>query len=170
MAGVARRWLVWPAAMIWPGNFVNTVLFYGLHDHSPSDPAKTNGWKIGRYRFFLIVFAASFVWAWIPTWFASFLSVFTFVCWFKPNNAVVQQIFGGQTGIGLIPLTFDWNYVSGFISSPLPTPWFAIANTTIGLVIFFIIGSAGIHFSGAWYSKWLPMSSTGSYDNTGEVL
>lgn len=145
------------------------MLFYGLHDHSPSDPAKTNGWKVGRYKFFLIVGIGSFLWTWVPTWLASFLSVFTFACWIAPQNAVVNQVFGGQTGIGLIPLTFDWNYISGFVTSPLPTPWFAIANTTIGLVVFFIIGSAGIHYSGAWYSLWLPMSTTTSYDNTGAV-
>src|SRR4051812_39128984 len=66
LAGLARRFLVWPAAMIWPANLVNATLFYALHDHSPSDPRRTNGWSIGRYKWFLVVFVGSFVWYWFP--------------------------------------------------------------------------------------------------------
>jgi len=65
-AGLLRKFLVWPASMLWPQNFVNTSLFYALHDRSPTDPAKTNGWKIGRYNYFLLVFLGSFVWYWFP--------------------------------------------------------------------------------------------------------
>ena len=65
-AGMLRKFLVWPASMIWPTNFVNTSLFYALHDHSATDPAKANGWSIGRYRYFLYVFLGSFIWYWFP--------------------------------------------------------------------------------------------------------
>lgn len=65
-AGMLRRYLVFPASMIWPQNFVNTSLFYALHDHTPTDPAKANGWSIGRYRYFLYVFLGSFIWYWFP--------------------------------------------------------------------------------------------------------
>ena len=65
-AGLLRKYLVWPASMIWPSNFVNTSLFYALHDHTPSDPAKANGWSVGRYRYFLYVFIGAFIWYWFP--------------------------------------------------------------------------------------------------------
>ena len=65
-AGLLRKYLVWPASMIWPSNFVNTSLFYALHDHAKTDPAKANGWSIGRYRYFFYVFLGSFVWYWFP--------------------------------------------------------------------------------------------------------
>ncbi len=55
LAGICRRWLVWPAAMIWPSDLANRALMYTLHDDSPSDPSKTNGWAISRYRWFLYV-------------------------------------------------------------------------------------------------------------------
>jgi hypothetical protein len=61
LAGLARRFLVWPAAMIWPGDLVNTTLFYILHDDKPLDPTKTDGWRIGRYRWFLYVMGGGFV-------------------------------------------------------------------------------------------------------------
>lgn len=65
-AGLLRKFLVWPSSMIWPTNFVNTSLFYALHDRSPTDPARANGWSIGRYRYFLLVLIGSFVWYWFP--------------------------------------------------------------------------------------------------------
>jgi hypothetical protein len=43
----------------------------------------------------------------------------------------------------------------------------AIANTLIGVVLFFIIGSSMLHYSGTWYGQYLPISDAGTYDNTG---
>lgn len=43
----------------------------------------------------------------------------------------------------------------------------AIANTIIGVVVFFIFGCTILHYSGAWYAQFLPMSDSGTYDNTG---
>lgn len=57
-----RRYLIEPASMIWPRALVNTSFLYALHDHRESDPAKTNGWSISRYRYFFYVFIGSFVW------------------------------------------------------------------------------------------------------------
>ena len=33
--------------------------------------------------------------------------------------------------------------------------------------MFYVIGCSLIHFSGAWYSEFLPMSDANTYDNTG---
>ena len=44
---------------------------------------------------------------------AKFLSVFAFVTWIKPKNVVINQLFGGWTGISLIPITFDWTQITG---------------------------------------------------------
>lgn len=43
----------------------------------------------------------------------------------------------------------------------------AIANTLIGVVLFYIIGASFFHYTGAWYSQYLPMSDSSTYDNTG---
>lgn len=169
LAGISRRWLVWPAAMIWPQDLVNTSLFYALHDHSPSDPTLTNGWRISRYRFFLYVCLGAFVWYWFPGWIFTGLSFFGWITWIAPSNVLVNQLFGPVTGLGLFPLTFDWTVIIGYISNPIIPPWFATANTLIGLFIFTIVTSLGVHYTGAWYSDYLPMSTGGSFDNTGHV-
>lgn len=105
LAGLARRFLVWPAAMIWPADLINCTLFYTLHDHSPSDPARTNGWSISRYRWFLIVMAGSFAWYWFPGYLFQGLSWMCWITWIWPDNVIVNQLFGGQSGYGLFPIT-----------------------------------------------------------------
>lgn len=169
MAGFYYRFLVTPAAMIWPSTLINTSLFTALHDHSRPDPSKVAGWRIGKYRVFLFTMISSFCWYWFPGYIAPFLSVFAWVTWIKPNNVVINKLFGGWTGLSLIPMTFDWTQVSGFNFSPLIAPWYAIANTLIGMVIFFWIVASGVHFSGKFYAQYLPMSDSNSYDNTGHL-
>lgn len=169
MAGFFTRFLVQPAAMIWPSTLINTALFSALHDHSKPDPRKVSGWKIGRYGLFLAAMTGSFCWYWFPGYIAPFLSVFAWVTWIKPNNVVINQLFGGWTGLSLLPMTFDWTQISGFNFSPLIAPWYAIANTLIGMVIFFWIVTSAIHYKGLFYSEFLPISDSQSYDNTGAI-
>ncbi|KAJ6018022.1 hypothetical protein N7451_001401 [Penicillium sp. IBT 35674x] len=166
LAGIFRRFLVWPAAMIWPTQFANTTLFYALHDKSASDPSQTNGWAISRYRYFMYVMTGAFCWYWFPGVIWQGLSIFAFVTWIKPNNVVVNQLFGGFTGLSLIPLTFDWTYVSAYLLDPLLSPVHSIMNTFIGLVVFVIIASIGISYTGAFYSDYLPINTSTTYDNT----
>ncbi|KAK1544729.1 OPT family small oligopeptide transporter [Colletotrichum paranaense] len=175
IAGILRRYLVWPAAMVWPATLITTTVMHSLHDHSSSDPALTNGWRIGRYKFFLIVAAATFVYEWIPEVFAQFLQIFTFVCWIAPNNVVVNQVFGGQTGLGLIPISFDWSTISGFLLSPLQTPAFAIANVGAGIIIM-MLGCIGLAWGGPEFYRYLPISANSNFDhfaqpyNTSRIL
>ncbi|KAJ5692286.1 hypothetical protein N7462_001709 [Penicillium macrosclerotiorum] len=166
LAGIFRRFLVWPAAMIWPGQFANTALFYALHDKRGSDPSQTNGWRLSRYRYFLYVMLGSFVWYWVPGVIFQGLSVFAFITWIKPNNVVLNQLFGGFTGLSLIPITFDWTYVSAYLLDPLLSPAHAILNTLIGLVVFVLITTIGIAYTGALYSEYLPINTSSTYDNT----
>ncbi|KUJ16094.1 small oligopeptide transporter [Mollisia scopiformis] len=170
IAGLMRRYLVEPASMIWPQTLVNTAFIYALHDHSKTDPAKSNGWSIARYRWFFYVFIGSFTWYWFPGYIAKFLSVFAFVTWIRPKSPTINQIFGGWTGISLIPITFDWTQITGYnLKSPLIPPWFAIANTLVGTIFWFWIVTSALHFSGHWYAEYLPISDSNSYDNTGKA-
>ncbi|GLI75553.1 hypothetical protein PoHVEF18_003810 [Penicillium ochrochloron] len=155
-----------PAAMIWPGQFANTALFYALHDKSRSDPSETDGWTISRYRYFMYVMGGAFVWYWVPGVIWQGLSVFAFVTWLKPNNVVLNQLFGGFSGLSLIPITFDWTYVSAYLLDPLLSPVHAIMNTFIGLVVFVLITTIGIAYTGSFYSKYLPINTSSTYDNT----
>ncbi|KAG9537322.1 small oligopeptide transporter, partial [Aureobasidium melanogenum] len=147
-------------------DLVNCAFMYTLHDNSKTDPAKTNGWSISRYRWFFYVFLGSFLYYWFPGYIAQFLSVFAFPTWIAPNNVTVNKVFGGFSGMALLPITFDWTQITGYVFSPLIPPWHAIGNTLIGLVVFYWIVAAGVHFSGTWYADYLPFSTSSSYDNT----
>jgi OPT oligopeptide transporter protein. len=39
----------------------------------------------------------------------------------------------------------------------------------IGVIIFFVFLASIIHYSGGWYSVYLPMSDSNTYDNTGKL-
>lgn len=162
-----RRYIVWPAPLLWPGNFSTTSLLYTLHNKSRSNPLQANGWQISRYRWFVILTSASFVYYWFPGVIWQGLSVFAFVTWIWPNNATINQLFGGFTGLSLIPLTFDWTYVSAYLGNPLLAPTYAHTNTLVGLGIFVIIPAIGIGYTNAFYSDYLPESTTTTFDNAG---
>ena len=127
LAGSVRKFLVEPAAMIWPGSLVNVGFMYALHDHSKNDPSKTNGWSVSRYKLFMIVMIGMFVWSFFPTFIIPAFSYFAWVTWIKPNNVVINQLFGQTTGISLgfpfTGFTLDWAQVNSFYNSPLISPW-----------------------------------------------
>ncbi|OBT55803.1 hypothetical protein VE04_03961 [Pseudogymnoascus sp. 24MN13] len=151
LAGICRRFLVWPAAMIWPTNL------------------KTNGWIIGRYRYFLYVVLGSFCYHWFPELIAPFLSVFAFVTWIKPNSPVINQLFGGTSGLSLIPITFDWNIITQFVLSPLQFPVFALLNVGFSIMLFFWVITPALHYTGAFYAEYLPILDNTIRDNTGKA-
>jgi OPT family oligopeptide transporter len=166
IAGMFNKVLVTPAAMIWPSNLINTTLFTALHDRNKPDPKKTSGWTIGRYKLFTYIMIGSFTWYWFPGYIATFLSAFAWITFIKPNSVVVNQLFGGWTGLSFLPMTFDWTQIAGFNYSPLISPWFAIGNTLIGMVSWYWIVTCAIHYSGLFYNQYLPISDPESYDNT----
>lgn len=167
IAGMMRKFLVYPASMIWPGTLAVVTLTNAMHEkHQTADPTVLGG-SMPRYRWFGLVTLISFVYYFIPGFFAQFLSVFAFATWMAPQNPVVNQLFGGMTGLSLLPITFDWTQIAGYVGSPLIPPWHAIGNTLIGVVVFYIVLPVISHYSGMWYSQYLPMSDSLVYDNTG---
>ncbi|OWP04690.1 small oligopeptide transporter, OPT family protein [Marssonina coronariae] len=75
----------------------------------------------------------------------------------KPKNVALNQLFGGFTGLSLIPITFDWTYVLAYLGDLLLAPVLAFVNALGGLVIFVIISVIGISCTGAFYSDYLPV-------------
>ncbi len=110
--------------MIWPGNLVSVTLMNAMYE-PPAKPDPTIiGGNMPRYRWFGIITAVSFAYYFIPGYLAQFLSVFAFATWIAPNNPVINQLFGGTTGLSILPITFDWTQIAGFVGSPMVPPWF----------------------------------------------
>ena len=167
IAGVLRPYLVYPAAMIWPSNLAAVTLMNAMYEEKDVGDPRVIGGTMPRYRWFFLITSLSFLYYFIPGFFAKFLSVFAIVTWMAPQSPVVNQLFGGVTGLSLLPITFDWTQVAGYIGSPMIPPWHATANTLVGVFLFYILGASFFHYGGFWYSAYLPMSDASTYDNTG---
>lgn len=73
LAGLCRRFLVWPASMVWPQNLVACALLNTLHTNEDDDTIGMFGTRsqlgkggMSRHKFFVIMTIASFFWFFIP--------------------------------------------------------------------------------------------------------
>ena len=88
-AGLTRRYLVRPAAMIWPGTLMSTAMFTTMHKN---ENKVANGWTISRYRFFMYVWGAAFAWYFLPGLLMPALSYFNVITWFAPKSVVLANL------------------------------------------------------------------------------
>jgi OPT family oligopeptide transporter len=132
LAGLCRRFLVWPASMVWPQNLVTCALLNTLHAEEDEKAG------ISRFRYFMYIFITAFFFFFLPGYLFQALSVFSWVCWIAPNNIPVNQVFGFNSGLGMSILTFDWTVIS-WIGNPFVIPWWAEVHIFAGFVIFYWI-------------------------------
>lgn len=134
LAGLCRRFLVWPASMVWPANLVVCTLLNTLH----AEDEDTSTGSITRYKWFICVFTGAFFFFFLPGYLFQALSVFSWICWIAPDNLVVNQLFGVENGFGMSIITFDWSAIT-WIGSPLMIPWWAEVHIFVGFVLFYWI-------------------------------
>ncbi|CAK7207966.1 hypothetical protein SEUCBS139899_010800 [Sporothrix eucalyptigena] len=166
LAGLARRWLVYPAALIWPTSLSSTVLFRALHE--PQEHAPVDGWTISRYRFFGCFTLFAFALFWFPDYIWTSLGTFAFVAWIVPHNQKVNTIFGMSSGLGLLPLSIDWTQIN-YAGYPLMTPFYITCNAFAVVVLFYLFLSPILYYANVWNSAYLPLLSSTTYDNTGKT-
>ncbi|KAI7279514.1 OPT superfamily oligopeptide transporter [Hortaea werneckii] len=168
LAGICFSLVVAPPSLTWPGVLGNTALNAALHVKRDDDKSQLSSrWTMSRYRFFLIAFAASFCWYWLPDLIFPALGYFTWLCWIAPENAVINQVFGMKSGIGLLPITFDWSQIA-YIGSPLVVPTWAILNVLASLIVWIYIISPALYYSNVWDSAYYPIQSNSIFDNLGK--
>ncbi|GAA5840029.1 hypothetical protein JCM11251_006590 [Rhodosporidiobolus azoricus] len=164
LAGMARKWIVYPGAMIWPSALASTVLFRALHEKQDRSPA--NGWTMSRYRFFALFTSGAFVWFFFPDYIFQALSTFSFLTWIWPRSQKINTIFGMNSGLGLLPITFDWTQIT-YAGQPLTTPFYVSANCWAAIAIFYLFLGPILYYKGVWNSWYLPILSSSTWDNTG---
>lgn len=160
-ATFCRRFLVWPASMIWPNNLPRAALLNSMHGIKTQ---KESG--ISRIKFFWIMFVILFCYQFFPTYIFTLLSIGNWFCLIAPNNVILNQMLGTQAGLGLLPFTFDWTVIAAVVS-PLASPWWSQVNLLAGYVIFFVIVCPAMYYTNVWYGKYLPMFSTRVFDRFG---
>ncbi|KZV66463.1 OPT superfamily oligopeptide transporter [Peniophora sp. CONT] len=166
LAGLCRRFLVWPASMVWPQNLVACAFLNTLH--AEADDSELGAGGISRYRYLCYVAGGAFLWFFLPGYLFQALSVFNWVCWIAPRNVVINQIFGVEFGMGLTFVTFDWTVIS-WIGSPLMTPWWAQAHIFGGFAFFYWFLLPILYYTDSWFLGHFPMFATAPYDRYGQV-
>ncbi|KAI3403216.1 hypothetical protein KGF56_003986 [Candida oxycetoniae] len=163
MGGLIRKFVVDSPSAIWPQNLVTCTFLTNMHINE-NHPA--NGWHISRLWFFLIVFIVGFIYYWIPGYMFAALSNFSWITWIKPKSPIINQIFGSQTGLGMLPnsIALDWNQIAGYVGSPLIPPAGTLATISLSIIIVFWAIVPAISFTNTWYGDYLPISSSGSFD------
>jgi hypothetical protein len=164
-AGLARRFLVRPGGMIWPGTLMSAAMFTTLHKE---ENTVANGWKITRWKFFFVVWLSAFLFYFLPGLLFPALSYFSVITWFWPKNVVVANLFGVASGLGLFPVTFDWAQIA-YIGSPLLTPFWAAMNVVGGLVLVMWIIAPIAYYNNIFFSSYMPILSSSVFDNTGHI-
>ncbi|KAK9467165.1 OPT oligopeptide transporter protein-domain-containing protein [Lipomyces arxii] len=163
LAGILRRWCVYPVKSVWPTVLPTLALNRALL--MPEKKSTINGWTVSRYRFFLYVFAASFVYFWIPSVLFSALSTFNWMTWIAPRHKILAIITGSYLGLGINPVTtFDWAVVN--YAKPLVVPFFSSVNRYIGTVIggFIVLG---MYWTNYKWTAYLPINTSAIYDHYG---
>ncbi|KAI9731327.1 MAG: hypothetical protein M1834_005230 [Cirrosporium novae-zelandiae] len=166
MVGILHQFLVEPALCVWPAALPTCTLLHSFHDKKFQDKV-ANGWKVNRMRFFWIVFWCMVVYQIIPGYLFTGLATFAWITWIKPNNVTLNQVFGATTGMDLLPISFDWNQITGYLSSPLLVPSWALINVLGGSIFFLWVVSPILHWKNVWDGMYMSFSSSSTYDNTG---
>lgn len=163
-AGIMRKFAVYPSRAIWPSVLPTLALNKALMQKEPKEVI--NGWKISRYNFFFITFAASFLYFWFPDYLFQALSTFNWMTWISPGNLTLATVTGSVGGLGFNPITsFDWNIIN--YNYALTIPFYSQVNQYIGSILaFFCI--LGVWYSNYKWSGYLPINSNALFTNTGD--
>lgn len=170
MAGLCRRFLVYPAYCVWPQSLVTIALNTAFHsDDNPrvAGPFKKI-WGMSRMKFFFITFAGMFLFFWLPNTVFTGLATFAWMAWIAPNNRDLATITSNQASVGLgyNPLpTFDWTAVI-FVADPLMVPFFSSFNTFLGMFFSGFIIMA-LYYTNTWGTASIPITSNKPWDRFG---
>ncbi|KAM6484707.1 OPT oligopeptide transporter protein-domain-containing protein [Trichoderma sp. SZMC 28011] len=166
LAGMIRRFLIYPPQMIWFFTLSQAALNNALHNQSNSH---VHAWKISRFNFFFVVCGLMFLYYWLPGTIMPILTFFNWTTWIAPTSATLSILTGSYYfNLGLNPLltTFDWNWFSGVVD-PIIYPFFVVVQIVGSALVWAVLVVIPVFFTNTWYTAYLPINSWYAYDNTG---
>ncbi|KAJ3175309.1 hypothetical protein HK101_010691, partial [Irineochytrium annulatum] len=141
VAGLCRRYLVRPAAMLWPANLSIIALLTSLHQTETDEGRR-------RFRFFWLCAGGMFLYQFIPSILAPALSAVSLICFVAPNSARAKLLGSAEFGLGMMSMTFDWSIIT--VVQPITTPLWALLNQVVGLYLIIWILVPALWFSNAF--------------------
>ena len=138
LAGLTRRFLVKPAAMLWPANLAQIALFRVFHvleDDAVQD-LSTKKKEMPRYVFFWISALVIFIWEFFPLYFMTTLQLVSVLCFFSSSKVITVLGSGNPfEGVGILSFTLDWSSVTAW-NYPLLAPYWTSCNFFASNVIW----------------------------------
>ncbi|UNI15963.1 hypothetical protein JDV02_002444 [Purpureocillium takamizusanense] len=171
MAGVCRRFLVYPSYCVWPASLVTIALNSAFHNdvNPPVEGPFRRIWRISRIKFFYLMFAAMFVWFWFPNYIWVGLSKFNWISWIAPGHRDVNVITGINNGLGVNPFpTWDWNVLLWDSADPLMVPFFSTLNRFIGVFVSFWVVLI-FWYKNVYNTGYLPINTNRVYDHFAQL-
>ncbi|KAG5373339.1 Sexual differentiation process protein [Yarrowia sp. C11] len=166
LSGLLKRAAVYPVKAMWPSLLPTLAVNKALL--APNRKENINGWTITRYTFFMIIFAFSFLFFWVPNYLMQFLQTFNWMTWIAPGNKDLAVVTGSIAGLGFNPIpTFDWNQAVANIAPitlPLYTSLIIYAGTFFGGLVIL-----AVYYSNNSWSAHIPINSNRLFDNKGKV-
>jgi OPT family small oligopeptide transporter len=171
MAGICRRFLVYPSYCVWPASLVTIALNSAFHNDKNTaveGPGKRL-WRLSRLKLFYIAFGAMFVYFWFPNFLFGALSIFSWMTWIAPDNLNLSTITGFNNGLGINPWpTFDWNVLLFDNTDPLMIPFFSTFNKFLG-AFFSMFVILGLWYNNTYNTAYLPINSNRVFDHFGKL-
>ena len=136
LAGILRRFLVWPSEVIWPQNLPLIAVLRTLHERQKINEQQwKNLFLDRRLLFFVGVSFVSFLYHWFPLYFSPILQSFSWMCWIDTTNNPLSQLTSVR-GLAMAGggLTLDWKMITEYLGSPFVLPAWALLNITFGFV------------------------------------
>ncbi|KAK9365622.1 OPT oligopeptide transporter protein-domain-containing protein [Lipomyces kononenkoae] len=164
MAGIMRRFVVYPIKQVWPTILPTLALNRALL----KDDVRTlaNGWTMSRYKFFTICTGAMFLYYWFPGYVFQALSAFNWMTWIAPNNFNLALITGQNFGFGINPWpTFDWNIMNNLYYNTLSIPFFSMLQQAVGVLVS-CVALIAMYYTNYLNTAYLPPNVVGAFDNT----
>ncbi|CAM0136591.1 hypothetical protein VKS41_003393 [Umbelopsis sp. WA50703] len=156
IAGIYRKFLVYPSAMIWPNTLPMVSLLRTASLASDEEARK-------RLKWFFIVFGCVFIYEFIPQYMFPLLGGFSIFCIAKSDSPLFQNLFGGTSvneGLGLFSFSFDWTYL--YNAGALYTPFWAQVNQYVGIALAIIIVPC-MYYNNVWDAQLFPFLSLDLY-------
>ncbi|GJJ75282.1 hypothetical protein EMPS_07640 [Entomortierella parvispora] len=163
MAGMLRKYLVYPAEMVWWGNLVQVVFFNALHNTDEFKAKRmVRGWSY--MKFFWVVCGITFLWELIPQWVGPGLVYFDWICWIKPFNFDFWALFSSTAGGGIMSLSWTWTSING---ATLWTPLYSQLCSYGGAILSYWIVLPALWLTNTLNAKTygVPLSSHLFYGN-----
>ncbi|KAK1756775.1 OPT oligopeptide transporter [Echria macrotheca] len=156
LSGLLRPIAVWHVDAVYWGTLPTVKTLQGLHWNSIKDS--------GPLRWFWYSFLGMSAYEFFPAYIFPWLNSVSIPCLAAMNAvgdkaAILKNVFGGalnNEGLGLLSLSFDWQYITSFNTS---LPLTLQAHSAIGYLVCYA-AMLGIYYTNAWDALSQPFMST----------